>query len=124
MKQLCAAFAVLLSLGVQPIAQSNTAPDILGEWNFTTVSPLGENTNTMVISKEGDGLKAVAKSPQGERPYDKIELSGTTITVVMTIDYEGSPMVINYSGTADDKVMNGSADFGGMAQGSFSAARK
>lgn len=106
-------------------APAQTPPaDVVGEWELTTLSPVGENTNTVVISKEGDAWKAMAKSPQGERPYDSISLTGTSITLVLTIDYEGSPMVITYTGTVDGKVMNGAADFGGLAQGSWSAARK
>ena len=46
------------------------------------------------------------------------------MTIVLTIDYQGSPMVITYTGTTDGKTMSGDADFGGLAQGSWSAARK
>lgn len=124
MKQLCAAFLVLLSLAARPGAQSQTAIDIVGDWDITTVSPLGENTNAMVIAKEGEILKAMAKSPDGERPYDKIELAGPKVKIVLTVEYEGAPMIITYTGTADGKVMSGEADFGGLAQGTWSAARK
>jgi hypothetical protein len=43
---------------------------------------------------------------------------------VLTIDYQGQPMVITYSGTISEKSINGSADFGGLALGNFSAVRK
>ncbi len=51
-------------------------------------------------------------------------VDGDKITLVLTIDYQGQPMVITYSGTISDKSINGSADFGGLALGSFSATRK
>lgn len=124
MKQLYAALVVVMVLAARPIAQSQTTTDIIGNWDITTVSPLGESTNAMVVSKEADGLKAVAKSPDGERPYDKIEIAGSTVKIVLTVDYEGSPMIITYTGAADSKIMSGEADFGGLAQGTWSAARK
>jgi hypothetical protein len=124
MKQLCAALVVLAALAARPIAQAPAAIDIVGSWDITTVSPLGENTNTIVIAKDGDALKAVAKSPDGERPYDKIELAGAKVKIVLTVEYEGSPMIITYTGAADGKVMSGEADFGGLAQGTWSAARQ
>jgi|SRR5678815_58523 hypothetical protein len=116
----CLLFALLVAM---PLAQA-AAPDYLGEWDLTTNSPVGETTNTVEFRKDADGLKAIAKSPQGERPYDSVAVEGDKITLVLTIDYQGQPMVITYSGTISDKSINGSADFGGLALGNFSAVRK
>jgi hypothetical protein len=127
MKRMCAGLAVLvgvMALGASPIAQSQTTTDIVGSWDITTVSPIGENTNNMVISKDGESLKAVVKGDAGELPYDKIALKGSDVTIVLTIDYQGSPMVITYTGAVEGKKMGGDCDFGGLAQGSWSAVRK
>lgn len=105
-------------------SQTTTAPDILGEWEVTTLSPVGENTNTLEFKKDGDVLKAVAKSPQGERAYDSTSVDGDKVTLVLTINFQGQPMTITYTGTVVSDQIVGSADFGGMAQGSFSAKRK
>jgi hypothetical protein len=118
------ALVVVMALAASPIARSQATVDIIGNWDITTVSPLGESTNAMVISKEGDDLKAMAKGERGERPYDKIGLDGSSVTLVLTIDYQGAPMVITYTGTVDGQNMSGDADFGGLAQGSWSAVRK
>jgi len=117
----CLLFALLVAM---PLAQAAAAPDYLGEWDLTTNSPVGESTNTVEFRKDADGLKAIAKSPQGERPYDSVAVEGDKITLVLTIDYQGQPMVITYSGTISEKSINGSADFGGLALGNFSAVRK
>ena len=117
----CLLFALLVAM---PLAQAAAAPDYLGEWELTTVSPVGETTNTVEFKKDADGLKAIAKSPQGERPYDSVAVDGDKLTLVLTIDYQGQPMVITYSGTISEKSINGSADFGGLALGNFSATRK
>jgi hypothetical protein len=95
----------------------------LGAWDFTTVSPEGTFTSQLVIREEGGKLVAVGKSDRGERPYDSIEVSGSKITLVITISYNGTPMIITYRGQIDDPNMSGDADFGGLATGSWSAAR-
>lgn len=117
------ALLLLTVLVTRPLAQA-AAPDLIGEWTLTTISPVGETSNTVEFRKVDDAIKAFAKGPQGERAYDSTKLEGTTLTLVLTIDYQGAPMVITYSGTVADTSINGSADFGGMAMGSFSAARK
>ena len=100
------------------------APDVVGEWELTTVSPVGENTNTVEFKKDGDAIKAFAKGPQGERAYDSTAVEGDKVTLVMTIDFQGQPMTITYSGTVTGTDINGAADFGGLAMGSFSAKKK
>jgi hypothetical protein len=120
----CGVTALLFVLSCAlPFAQA-AAPDVLGEWELTTISPVGENTNTVEFRRDGDALKAFAKGPQGERAYDSTALDGKTVTLVLTIDFQGQPMTITYNGTVDDKAINGSADFGGLALGSFSAKKK
>ncbi len=124
MKKLVMTALALLLCVASPFAQAPAAPDVLGEWDLTTISPVGENTNTVEFKKDGDAIKAVAKSPQGERPYDSTAVEGNKVTLVLTIDFQGQPMTITYMGTVSDKSIDGSADFGGLAMGSFSAKRK
>jgi hypothetical protein len=107
-----------------PAAAPASAPDILGDWSVTTISPQGETTNLMVVSKEGEALKAVAKSDLGELPYDSFAITGNSVKFVLTIDFQGSPMIITYTGNSDGKKMDGSCDFGGLAEGTWSAVRK
>jgi hypothetical protein len=124
MKRFGITAALMVLLGAMPFAQTGPAPELFGEWELTTISPIGENTNTVELRKDGEAVKAVAKSPQGERAYDSAAADGNKVTLVMTIDFQGQPMTITYMGTLADNQINGSADFGGMAQGSFSAKRK
>jgi hypothetical protein len=111
----------VVATGVVANAQ-NTA---IGEWDLTTVSPVSTNSSVLVIRQEGDKVVAVGKGANGERIYDSIAIKGKDITLVVTIQYEGSPMVITYVGEVTKDGMTGSADFGGLATGSWSAtARK
>ena len=93
----------------------------VGSWALTTISPEGEFKSTLVVREESGKLVAVGKSAQGERPYDSIAVDGSKITLVITISYNGSPMVITYNGTIDKDTMGGEADYGGLATGTWSA---
>ena len=93
----------------------------VGSWDLTTISPEGEFKSTLVIREDGGKLIAVGKSPQGERPYDSVAVDGNKITLVVTISYNGSPMVITYNGKVDKEKMEGEADYGGLATGTWSA---
>lgn len=116
---LLAAFVLVVSASV--VSAQKAA---IGTWDFTTNSPEGTTTSTLVISDDGGKLKATAKSERGERPYDSIAVDGSKITLVLTISYNGSPMIITYTGTIDGAKMGGDADFGGLATGTWSAAQK
>lgn len=96
----------------------------VGAWDITTVSPEGEFKSVLEVREEAGKLVAVGKSPQGERPYDSVAVEGSKITLVITISYNGSPMVITYMGTIDKTQMEGEADYGGLATGTWSAAKK
>jgi hypothetical protein len=124
MKRLAMTVFLLALLAATAFAQAPAAPDVLGEWDLTTNSPVGQSTNTVEFKKDADGLKAIAKGDQGERPYDSVSVDGDKMTLVLTIDYQGQPMTITYMGTISEKSINGSADFGGLAMGDFSAVRK
>ena len=93
----------------------------VGSWDFTTISPEGENKSTLVVREVDGQLKAFGKSAQGERPYDSVAVDGSKITLVITISYNGSPMIITYTGKVDAAKMEGEADFGGLATGTWSA---
>ncbi len=113
---LIATFALLVSASAA-FAQKPA----IGSWDLTTISPEGEFKSTLVVREEGGKLVAVGKSPQGERPYDSVAVEGGKITMVITISYNGSPMVITYNGKVDTEKMEGEADYGGMATGTWSA---
>lgn len=108
----------MVALGTVMAHAQNAA---VGTWAMTVQSPISETKSTLIIQEHGGALKAVVKGTQGERPLDRIEVAGDKITMVITISYEGSPMVITYTGTVEKGKMGGDADFGGLATGSWSA---
>jgi len=113
--------AAALVLVASSLQAQNTA---LGTWDLTTVSPEGEFKSVLEVREEAGKLIAVGKSPQGERKYDSVAVDGSNITMVVTVDYNGSPLVITYTGKVDGAKIAGQTDYGGMATGTFTAARK
>jgi hypothetical protein len=115
-RMLIATFAFIV-LAAPAFAQKGA----IGTWDLTTISPEGEFKSTLIVREEAGKLVAVGKSPQGERPYDSITVDGGKITMVVTISYNGSPMIITYNGKIDGAKMEGDADYGGLATGTWSA---
>jgi hypothetical protein len=121
MQMLRCSFVVMMVALMASAAAARAQNPAIGSWDFTVTSPVGENKSTLIVKEEGGVLSAIAKSVQGERPLDKIAVDGATITMVISISYEGSPMVITYTGTIDKTTMGGEADFGGLATGTWTA---
>jgi hypothetical protein len=103
------------------IANAQGNANVVGTWDMVVDSPQGKRPSTLVIKQEGDKLTAVAKSPRGERPYDSISVKGNEIKMVLTIKFQDQDMVITYTGKVEKDMMKGEADFGGLAQGEWSA---
>jgi hypothetical protein len=113
------ALVSLVAAAVHAGAQSS--PSVAGSWDMTTKSPQGERTGLLVIKQEGDKLAGVMKSPRGELPLTSVTLKGSDITLVLTVQFQGSDMVITYTGKVEADKMGGEADFGGLATGEWSA---
>jgi hypothetical protein len=111
--------ATILFVASMALAQSG--PSVVGSWDLVTKTPSGDRPSVVVIKQEGGKLAAVAKGPQGERPYDSIALTGNDIKLVLTIQFQGADMVLTYTGKVDKDGMKGDVDFGGLAQGEWSA---
>jgi hypothetical protein len=106
-----------------PSAPAQQNPDITGAWDFTLESPQGKNTFLFIVKRGGEKLAGVVKSPRGERPVDNFALTGNDLTFTLTIQFQGADMLIAYKGTVEKDSMTGTADFGGLAQGAWSAVR-
>ena len=104
-------------LRYHPTAQGSA----VGSWDLTTKTPMGDQPSVLVIRQEGGKLVAVGKSPRGERPYDSITVNGSDVKFVMTIQFQGADMVLTYTGKLDKDGMKGEVDFGGLAQGEWTA---
>jgi len=119
------AFAVTLVLVVALLSgatsQAAQSANVVGSWDITVESPQGKSTSLLMIKKDGDKLGGVIKGARGERPLESVALSGSDITFVMKVPFQGQDLVITYKGKVEKDSMKGDADFGGLATGPWSA---
>ena len=75
-----------------------------------------------VLKADGEKVTGAMKRQQGELPMTGT-LKGSDIKLVYTIKFQDQDLTITLSGKADKDSMKGDADFGGFAQGTWSAKR-
>jgi hypothetical protein len=120
MTRLKSTLLALTLLTASPVfAQTN----ITGDWDVTVVSPQGTNTTPVSFTQEGDKVSGIFKSPQGQLPFDGGKMTGSDLTFTFTVTMQGMQLPITLTGKVDGTSMTGTADFGGFAQGEWTAKR-
>jgi len=111
-------FLVTTCVPATAFAQTNVA----GDWQMTITSPQGTRTTAISLKQEGEKITGMFKSPAGELPVEG-SVTGNDLKLAFTINFQGQPMPITMNGTVDGESIAGKADFGGLAEGDFSAKR-
>lgn len=119
-RMICALCALVCTLSLSVSAMAQT--DVTGDWDLTITSPQGAREAKASFKQEGEKLTGALKNPRGELPLDG-EVKGKEIKFKYTIKFQDQDMVITMTGNVDGATMKGSADFGGFAQGDWSAKR-
>ena len=115
-----AAVAFLVSAPADGVAQT----DLSGMWTLTLQSDQGDTPLPVTIVQDGENLKATGEIPD----LGPVEMTGTIDGSEVAFEWifyvEGMEVAITLEGTvADDGTISGTADFGGFAQGGWSAKR-
>ena len=115
-----AAVAILASAPSDGAAQS----DLSGAWTLEVISDQGAAFSFDITIKQ-DEPDLTVTGEGGE--FGRLELEGTlddgNVRFAWDLDFQGTLVYIVFSGTVVDDGMSGSADFGGMAQGDWTAKR-
>jgi hypothetical protein len=114
--------ALLLLAAVPGFAQT-PAPDVTGDWDVTVNSPQGPNTTLVTFKQEGGNVSGIFKSERGELPFEGGTLTGSDLAFTFTITTQGMQLPITLTGKVDGATMAGKADFGGFAEGDWTAKR-
>ena len=113
-----AALALGLFIASPAVAQTNVA----GDWDVTINSPQGANTSKVTFKQDANKLDGLIKSPAGETA-----IAGTVdadeVKVAFTINFQGMPFEIKLNGKLVGDTIAGKADFGGFAEGDWTAKR-
>jgi hypothetical protein len=111
--------AVLLFVPGLAFAQTSVA----GNWDVTINSPQGANTSLVVFKQDGDKISGVFKGRAGELPFEGGTLTGNELKFSFTINTQGMQLPITLTGKVEGETMSGKADFGGFAEGDWTAKR-
>lgn len=112
-------FLFLVLCATTVAAQSANAA---GTWDTTLTSPQGTFNVQLILKQDGEKLSGMVKSDRGEIPVEGT-MSGKDIKLKYTIKFQDNDMLINLTGVLDGTSIKGSADYGGLAEGEFSAKR-
>jgi hypothetical protein len=115
--------STLLALALLTASPVFAQTNITGDWDVTVVSPQGPNTTPVTFTQEGDKVSGMFKSPQGTLPFDSGSITGNELKFTFTINFQGNSLPITLTGKVDGATMAGKADFGGFAEGEWSAKR-
>ncbi len=113
-------FALALLVATPAFAQPPAS--VVGEWDVTVNSPQGANTTRVVFTQDGDKVKGLFKSANGELPFTGT-MTGSELKFAFQIPFQGAALDITMTGKVEAETMAGKADFGGMAEGDWTAKR-
>ena len=111
-----------VALFVVAFASVASAQSLAGEWDLTINTPDGPKPSKFVVKQEGSALSGALKSDQGELAT-KVALTGDNVKINFSIKFNDADLPITLSGKLVGDMMKGEADFGGLAQGDWSAKR-
>lgn len=110
--------AVLIAMAL-PLA----AADLTGVWDVTV--EIGGNTGnpTITLKQDDNSLTGTYKGMLGEAPL-KGTVDGAKVRWEFTAEMDGNKFTCVYAGVVDGGAIKGTIDFGGQAEGTFTAKRK
>jgi len=108
-------------LFVPGLASAQTT--VAGNWDVTINSPQGANTSLVVFKQDGEKVSGVLKGRGGELPFEGGTLTGNDLKFSFTINTQGMALPITLTGKVAGDTMTGKADFGGFAEGDWTAKR-
>lgn len=118
------ALAVSIAVAPSVLAQpAQPAPaSVTGDWDVTVQSPQGTTNVLVTLKQDGEKLDGLFKSPLGELPFSGT-LTGNEMKFNFMFPVDGQPLAITMTGKVEGDAITGKADFGGFAEGDWSAKR-
>lgn len=115
----------------QPVAKAATpapAPakqsgaNISGTWTLNLETPMGARDMKLVATQTGEALTGSIASPRGDMPINGT-VKGNAVAFSMKVNAQGMDMEVQYAGTVEGNAMKGTAKFGDMGEGAFTAKK-
>jgi hypothetical protein len=122
MKRALTPLLTLLLLCLSALFVVAQSPNVTGEWEVTINSPQGSRTANITFKQEGEKLSGSIKRQGGELPFEGM-IKGKEIKFTYTIKFQDNDLAITLTGDVEGDSIKGTADFGGFAQGDWTAKR-
>jgi hypothetical protein len=101
-------------------AQAPAAADLTGKWQLTVVSDAGTGTPTLTLKQTGDSLSGHYSS----QLLGEADVAGAVKDGRVTFRFETQGVAVVYTGTVESRdALKGTAKFGDVASGTFTAKR-
>ena len=97
--------------------------NITGDWVFTVQTDQGGGTPTITFKQDGEKLTGKYNGQLGAADLTGT-IKGNDVKFAFSIDVQGQQAPVSYAGTVEKNTMKGTLDIGGMATGTFTAAKK
>ena len=117
-----AALAFVASIVGSAAFAQPVPPSVAGDWDVTVQSPQGTTNVLVTLKQDGEKVDGLFKSPLGELPFTGT-LTGSDMKFTFSFPVDGQPLLITMTGKVDGDAIAGKADFGGFAEGDWSATR-
>jgi len=122
MRKLFSTIFAIAIISILAISISAQSPNLSGDWELTINSPQGTFNPKATFKQDGEKLSGIFKGQRGELPLQGT-VKGNELKVNYTVKFNDQDLVITLSGIVDGDSIKGQADFGGFAQGDWSARR-
>lgn len=113
-------FAITLSLIFAAAASAQKS--VSGEWDAVFNTPGGSQPLKLILKVDGEKLTGTARRSRGDVPLTGT-IKGDDITFAYTIDYNGNPVTIMFTGKVKGDTMGGTVSFNDNASDEWSAKR-
>jgi hypothetical protein len=116
--------SVLFTVGLALIfaADVSAQKSIAGEWDAEFNTPGGPQPLGLIFKVDGEKLTGTAKRSRGDVPITGT-IKGEDITFSYTIDYNGNPVTLTFTGKVKGDAMSGTVSFNDSASDEWSAKR-
>jgi hypothetical protein len=111
-------FGLMIIFATGAFAQKSIA----GDWDATFNTPGGPQPLGLIFKVDGEKLTGTAKRSRGDVPLTGT-IKGDDITFSYTIDYNGNPVTLTFTGKVKGDAMSGTVSFNDSASDDWSAKR-
>jgi zinc protease len=101
------------------------AAHLLGTWKLEIATPFGQTLPaTLLITREGETIGGMVKSPMGEAPLSNLSLDGQNFSATLALNDDDQNMAASVNGSAQDNHISGNLTLPGTPALTFTGEKQ